>query len=452
VKKLKLWNSYIPGEKIMKQRYLWLTLFITILFLTPVYAQQANGDSLTINEAIKLTLSNQPLITQAVTQINAVDAKLKEQKSSYYPVVEGSLSYAYMGPLISLAFPGLGNFDFNTLNNYDMHVSVEQVLYDFGKRDATMELIKSYKLSAEEKVNLIKSNLAYQTIQVFYTILFLEKSIDVKNEQINTLNEHLEIAKKKVASGSSTDFDVLTTEVRVASAQNELIDLQNSLNKGKIYLLGLIGNETDRAVNLSGDFSISLTDINETSLISQAYSARPEIKLAREVESSAKLSTQVAALGNKPTLAVGVSYGLKNGMFPDLDVLRGNWLAAVSANIPIFDGYKTDAKKEEAEVDLKSSTQEILVQERKIKAEVQSAVTDLKTGLNKLTTTEVQVKHAKEAVSRAEVQYRDGVITNLDLLDAEIALAEAKLLYLQVLYKNVVNKFALDKVVGEVIW
>ena len=58
----------------------------------------------------------------------------------------------------------------------------------------------------------------------------------------------------------------------------------------------------------------------------------------------------------------------------------------------------------------------------------------------------------RDAVSRAEVQYQDGVITNLDLIDTETTLAEAKLLYLQVIYKNVINKYALDKVVGSIVW
>ncbi|MGA7722190.1 MAG: TolC family protein [Ignavibacteriaceae bacterium] len=453
MKKLKLWNSYNHGDKFMPIRNICLMFFIIIIiFLKPIYSQQNNNDSLTINEAIKQTLNNQPLITQAMEQINEVDAKIKEAKSNYYPTVEGNLSYAYIGPVISLAFPGLGNFDFNTMNNYNFNIGAKEVLYDFGRRDAAMELIKSYKLSSEEKINVIKSNLAYQTIQVFYTIIFLEKSIDVKNEQINTLNDHLEIAKKKVESGSSTDFDVLTTQVRVASAENELIDLQNSLNKGKIYLRSLMGYEGEQTTNLSGNFTITIPDLNEDHLISKAYSMRPEIKLARENESSAKLSTQTAGLGNTPTLSVGVTYGLENGLFPDLEVLRGNWVAGLSANIPIFDGYKTEARKEEAEAGLKSSTQEILIQERRIKAEVQGAEDDLKTSLDKLKTTEVQVKHATEAVSRAEDQYKDGVITNLDLIDTETALAEAKLLYLQVLYKNVVNKYALDQAVGEIVW
>ncbi len=437
----------------MKYRILSATLFLSVLFFSSGFSQQqAASDSLTLQQAVKLTLTNQPLINQAVEQVNAVNARIKEQNSSYYPQVEGSLSYAWIGPVISLGFPGLGKFDFNTPNNYDMHVSAGYTLYDFGRRDVTIDLIKSYKLSAEEKINLVKSNLAYSAIRTFYSILFLERSIAVKNDQINTLNQHIDITKKKVESGSATDFDVLTTEVRVASAENDKTDLQNALAKEEIYLRSLLGYKASKPINLSGDFTSSGSDINEDSLVTMAYNMRPEIKLARDAQNSARISKQVSALGDKPTLMLDASYGLKNGFFPNLDVLRGNWVAAISANIPIFNGYRTDAKVEEAEVSLKESSQEILSLERKIKAEVQSAYSDWNTNKEKLSRTRIQVKQAEEALSRAEVKYRDGVITNLDLIDSETALAEARLLYLQIVYKNVLSRYALDKVIGQVVW
>ena len=433
--------------------YFKLTLTIILCVLTStLFAQTGQTDSLTLKEAISLTLTNQPLISQAVEQVNAVDARLKEQNSSYYPQVDGNLSYAWIGPVISLAFPGLGSFDFNTPNNYDMHISAGYTLYDFGKRDAAMDLIKSYKLSAEEKINLVKSNLSYSTIQTFYSILFLDKSIAVKNDQISTLNQHLDVTKKKVASGSATDFDVLTTEVRVASAENDKTDLENALSKEEIYLKSLLGYSASQPLNLKGSFSTSVQVVNEDSLVTQAFNLRPEIKLAKDAENSARLSKQVSALGDRPTISLDASYGLKNGFFPDLDVLRGNWVAAVSANIPIFNGYRTDAKVEEAEANLKESTQGILSLERRIKAEVQSAYSDWKTNIEKLDRTKLQVKQAEDALSRAELQYRDGVITNLDLIDSETTLAEARLLYLQVIYKNVLSRYALDKVIGQVVW
>jgi outer membrane protein len=54
-------------------------------------------------------------------------------------------------------------------------------------------------------------------------------------------------------------------------------------------------------------------------------------------------------------------------------------------------------------------------------------------------------------VSRAEVRYRDGVITNLDLIDAETSLSEAELLSLKVSYENVINMYSLKEAVGEEI-
>jgi outer membrane protein len=83
--------------------------------------------------------------------------------------------------------------------------------------------------------------------------------------------------------------------------------------------------------------------------------------------------------------------------------------------------------------------------------EVQQAVSDLETSKAKLKSTQLQVEQAAEAVKRAEVSYINGVITNLDLLDAETSLSEAKLLHLKVIFQNVVNAYNLKEAIGDVI-
>ncbi len=433
----------------MKYKFI-ITILFSLLIMGSGYSQQSIDDSLTLKQVIKLTLTNQPLLKQAEEQINAAEAKIKEQKSFYYPRVEGSLTYTRIGPIPTIEFGGLG-FTLAPANNYDAHIAASQLVYDFGKRDALMDLMRSYKLSSEDKIKLLKNNLSYQAVQAFYAILFIEKSIKVKDEQINTLKKHIGIANKKVESGSATDFDVLTTEVRVAAVQNQKIDLENALNKEKIYLKSLLGWPSDKVLNLSGNFSEDSSAINTGSLIKEAYKNRPEMKLARDAENSAKVSKQVASLTDKPTLSVIADYGFKNGYEPNLDVLRGNWAAGINASIPIFNGNLKDAKVEEAEANLKSSSDKILELERTIKTQVEQAATDLKSSMLKIKTTEVQVMHAKDAVSRAELRYRDGVITNLDVIDAETSLSEAELLRLRVSYQNVINTYALKEAVGEVL-
>ncbi len=434
----------------MKFYLKWIFIIIFLFIATNINAQQAKSDSLLLNEAIKLALTNQPLLQEALHQVDAAAAKVKQQKSFYYPNVTGDASYVRIGPIPTIQFGGLG-FTLAPDNNYDAHVSASELLYDFGRRDALVNLTESYKLSSQDKIKLIKNNLTYQTIGAFYAALFLEKSIEVKDEQINTLKQHIEITRKKVQSGSATDFDILTTEVRVASAENEKIDIQNALAKEKIYLKSLLGWPSNKELNITGVLEMDSSGVSLDSLISEALSKRPEMKLAQDAENSAVLSKHIASLEDKPSLSVMATYGFKNGFEPNLDVLRGNWAAGINASLPIFNGNLKDAKIEEAEANIKTSSAKILELERSIKAEVEQAAANLNASRLKIKTSAIQVNQAKQAVSRAELQYKAGVITNLDLIDAETSLSAAELLQLRVSYENVINMFSLKEAAGETI-
>jgi outer membrane protein len=430
-----------------------LSLFIIIfLFLTVVgRSQQSAKDSLSLQDAINLTLQNQPLIEQALEQVNAADAKIKQQDSYYYPKINGYLSYARIGPTPSIDFGG-NNFELAPANNYNAHITAYQLVYDFGQRDAEVDLYKSYKISSLDKLILIKNNLTYQTVQLFYAILFLRKSVDVKDEQINNLNRHLEVTTKKYESGSATDFDILTTKVRIADAENQKIEIVNELNKYEIKLRTVLNLPSDYQLNLTGKFTVDSLNTDSATLLNTAFQNRPEMKLARDAEQSSIVSKQVASFTNIPTLSVLADYGLTNGYQPNIDVLRGNWVFGINATIPIFYGNLKDAKVEEAEANIKSSSANIQSVERDVKVDVEQAFQDLKANKLKIGTTEVQVEQAVEAVSRAELQYQYGVITNLDIIDSETSLAQARLLYLQSQYKYIISNYQLKKAIGETLF
>ena len=434
----------------MKFRISSILVFLNLIFFINLYAQKNEQNNLSLNEAINLTLNNHPLLEQALDQADAAEAKINQQKSFYYPRVEGDLTYVRIGPVPSIEFNG-HSFELAPANNYNANISASQLVYDFGKRSTILELVKSYKLSALDKIDLIKNNLIYQTIQTYYTILFLEKSLDVNNEQILTLQQHIELTGKKVESGSATDFDILTTQVRVADAQNQKTDIENALHKQIIALNGLFGRPSESPVNLTDELKIDSSAFDLESLINKAYTDRPEMKLAQDAEKNAEISKKVARLNDRPNLSMMASLGVKNGYQPDLNDPTVNWTAGVHASIPIFNGNLKKAKVAEAEANMKSSAEEINVLKRKIKLEVEQAAADAEANRSKIKTTEIQVEHALQAVSRAGSQYRDGVITNLDLIDTETSLAQARLMYFRVVYQNILSRYNLKKAVGDFI-
>ena len=428
-------------------------ILIVLLFLITKsnYAQSSIVDSLTLNKAIELTVNNYPLIKQQQEKVKAVDYKVEQQKSFYYPDIYGQASYARIGPLPSFSFAG-NTLELAPANNYNFNIIANQQLYDFGKRDASVDLVNSYKQSALDNVDYVKASLSYQTLQSFYSILFLNKSITVKDTQIEALNEHLNVTNKKIQSGTSTDYDALSTQVRISQAQSEKIELLNQLKQQEIILKKLIGVPQDSSINVKGDFSAPGSSINLDSLTNIAFQNRSELKLAEDQLNTSHLQEHLASLGDLPSLNATLSYGVKNGYEPNLNVLRGNWVAALSLNVPIFNGFLTKNKEGEAKVNSSEADLNIVTLKRNIVAEVQQALTNLNSNLDKLNTTLTQVNFAKETVQRAIARYNSGVGTNLDLLDAETSLAQARLFYLQDLYRSILSSYLLKKAVGDIIY
>ena len=429
------------------------TILIVLLFLITKtnYAQSSNVDSLTLNKAIELTINNYPLIKQQQEKVTAVDYKVEQQKSFYYPNIFGEARYSRIGPIPSFSFGG-NTIELAPTNNYNFNIIVNQQLYDFGKRDASVDLVNSYRQSALDNVDYIKSNLSYQTLQSFYSILFLNKGIAVKDTQIAALNEHLAVTYKKIQSGSSTDYDALSTQVRISQAQREKTELLNQIKQQEIVLKKLMGIVQDSSINLKGDFSAPRSLTNLDSLINIAFQNRSELKLAEDQLNTSHLQEHLANLGNVPSLNATLSYGLKNGYEPNIDVLRGNWVATLSLNVPIFNGFLTRYKESEAKVNSSVVNLNIATLKRNIISEIQQALTNLNSNLNKLNTTLTQVNFAKETVQRAIARYKSGVGINLDLLDAETSLAQSRLFYLQDLYKCILSSYQLKKAVGDIIY
>ncbi len=444
-------NSRI-GFEIMKPRYS-LILFGSLLIVLSWVAGAKAADSLTIDRAVQLTLENDPAVRQAERQADAAAADIEVSRTRYYPDFSVAGTYTRLGPLESITLPGGESFDLFPADNYDAHLQFYQLLYDFGERRTTMRLAEAGHKSAQDNIDLVKSDFAFQTMAAFNTILILQRSIDVMNDQIAALNQHLDITRRKAETGSATKFDVLTTQVRIAVATDGLIEAQNGLRNQEIILRQLTGLPEDQPLALKGEFAYeSSPNIDVDSLLALARAQRPELIRARDAEAQAELRIQMASLGNKPSLSAIATAGFKNGYIPDLNQPKANYTAGLSIKIPVFNGRKSHFQTVGARADLAAAKARTAGVEQRISSEVNQAVEALKASLDKIHNSEIQVQQAEEAISLANTQYEAGVVTNLDLLDAQTAYAQAKLIHLRALYQYTMSRNQLDQAVGAKVW
>lgn len=428
-----------------------LALILGLTFPGMLSAQSATPDSLTIQGAVALTLENNPVIQQAISQEKAAMAGVGSSQSYYYPDISIRGNYTRLGPVTKISLP-TGSLSLFPADNYDIHILVNQMIYDFGRVSTGIKAARAGQASATDYIDLAKTGLAYQTIMVFNNILILKQSITVLDGQIEALNQHLEANRKKVEAGTATDFDVLTTEVRIALTRDRKIDAQKSLESQLIMLHRLTGLPSDQEIDTKGEFSVDSLQLSQDSLLALAEKQRPEMILALDAEASAEIKLQFSSLGNRPSLYFNFTGGIKDGYQPNIYKRTANFTAGLLLNVPIFNGRLTHFQSAEARANLnaaKANTQNIMLQ---VTSEVNTALADVRSSYNKIQNAMIQVKHAEDALSMANVQYEAGVITNLELLDTQTSLSEARLSLLQAQYAYTVSLYALDRATGRRFW
>jgi outer membrane protein TolC len=427
---------------------------VLLLSLSPRSAasQAPVADSLSLQQVVSRVLATYPAVQQASNGVLASQARVRASRSDYYPGVEVDGSYLHLGPVASIDLTGQGPFDLYPADNYDAHVAVRHTVFDFGRRGTGVDYARSLEQTADHNVEMVQTVLAFDAIDTFYAIIFLERSLDVQDEQIAALQRHLEVTREMVRTGSATEFETLTTEVRVATAQSRRIDLATALERQRVRLRGLMGLPADQPLPLAGAFPAAPAALGLDSLVALGLAQRPELTLSRDGEASAAIQTRLASLDNKPSLAVGVMAGFKNGYVPDLNTITGNWDAGVQVRVPIFDGFRTRSQVAERQAAADAAQDHTRDIERRVTTEVRQAVADVHAGVDKLAASDLQVRQAEAAVSMADVRFQAGVITNLDVLDAQTSLQEARLMRLRAQYDVVRSRYELERAVGARVW
>ncbi len=433
-------------EKKMKPQFFIIPLMMVLL--SSARAQ----DSLTVDQAIQEVLSTHPAVIQSMQQVQASEARWRQSISAELPEITAEALYTRIGPVPQLDIPIMGSFKLYPEDNYDGHIGARYTVFDFGRTNASIDLSESRVQSTRDAVEIIKTGLVYQTIRAFYSILVLQRSIVVQKEQIDALNEHLDITKKRVNAGTATNFDILTTQVRVANAQQQKIELENALQRQQSVLRQLLEIPSTTVLQLKWDFQVFTVPASIDTLIERAYKQRPEMAFVHDVILTTNLQFRLASLGALPSLKVNASYGVKNGYIPNLDAWRGNWVAGVKLEIPLYEGGRAKNQEQEAQALYLAEQEHLRDVEQQIRTDVEQVAADVRAAQEKLQIAELQVQQAVAAVSLARSKYETGSMTNLDLLDSETAESAAKLGQLQALYRYVISRYELQRATGEPIF
>lgn len=434
-----------------------LILIVAVLITSTVTAQQsppdeAAGDSLTLEWIIQEVVQHHPLVQSAEEALKGADAQIGLAKSGYYPNVDFSANFNTVGPVPSLTIPDMGTFSFMPRNNISGAFNVHQDIYDFGKTAQSVAIAGEGKSITEQSKEQVKQKLALRSIQVYYTLDFLQEAVKIKEEQLQTLNEHLDFVIKKKETGSATDYEILSTKVKISGIESQLLDLKASQEVQLSALNSLLGMPSETIHKVKQVLDAEMPVISGDSLINRAFAKRNEMLIAKKKEQLAAMKVDMEKTKNSPSLFFIANGGVKNGFIPDIKKIRPNYVVGLGVNIPVFDATREKYNVIKAQSDAETTVLETEITRRNISSEVVENETKIQTAAQKVNHAKLQLEQAEEALSLAKLSYQSGVITNLDLLDATTAASESRLLLLKSQIDYVVNIYMLNASLGEKLY
>jgi outer membrane protein TolC len=424
--------------------------------------------TLTVEQAVSRARTNQPLIQQALSAVEAARARIGEAQSQYYPTVSGTASYnrlsdesfaitSVLPPFLASQVPSqyqallAAPFSLVPVNNWDFNLGLNQVITQFGKRDVQVKLAESALAAARIGVDQVTTMISYQAAQVFYTTLFLQEQGKALDVQYDNLQQHLRVILVREQTGSATRLEDLSTQVRMAALQSQRADVESQLQKQKIALRQLTGLSPAAEIALSGSFDPGPAPAEDASLVDSALQKRPELRQAAEAESAAELNQRLATMGPRPTVSAHASMGYRNGALPDINTPVFNWVAGVQVNVPIFQGFLWARSQDEAGKKLEGARKNISAARLNATTQVLQAAQDVRAARQQVEISAGALQQAREMVEVAKVQYDIGVISNLEYLDAQTALETANVSNLAAMYKEVLSEYALRQAAGETL-
>lgn len=422
-----------------------LTAALSVLCSQSVFAATLELD---LEETIQRALLTNPSVK--IAEYNRKAAKADYSAAKGARGISISLSHdsgrgGYADPQynqqLNILTKGIGNSHSNSITASLPVFTGGELQGQIGQAKANYRSM----LSAEEQAyNEMKET----ATTGYFNMLNATNMKALRQESVDRLQAHLDNVIAQYNVGIVARADVLRSEVELANAQQNYITASNEYDVAEATLNNIIGTPLGTTLLLKDRLQYEPYENDMAYCLAYSEQHRPELKQAEYAIDSAEAALVVARSGHMPKVYANASnnWGGNGSDWPGDD--DENWSVGVTASMNVFDSGVTWSKIHAAQENLAKAKESQRQIKDNVELEVRTDYLNLREAEKRITTTQVAVASAEEDYHIAVVRYQAGVGTNIDVMDAQEALTQAKTNYYQALYNYNTSKAALNTSMG----
>ncbi len=423
----------------MLSRIIYYILLFFIFFLPLAYSKEETI-VLTLDEAIAIASRGNKDILLNQERLAQEKLKIEEAKGAFLPDISVSGSDTYTR----------GSYR-KDIVSYSFQAGVRQYIYKGGESVNNLKQAK-YKAEVQSAVlDKTKLNIGFNVKKAFYAILIAREFSRINRIILENSAAHYRVALARYKKGEASESELLKAKSLIGSMQSLYVQSRGQLENARILLKNILYVEKDANIDIRGELAYAPKKMAIDDAILKALSLRQEIRQYEAQAEADKARAEAAKAGSRPSIYGSFDYYSRSTTSLTFSPSKG-WqdynVIGVTLSWPVFDGWATRAKVEQALIDVKQAR--ILQDKYKldVATEVKSAYLSLKTALAGLEPRKSDIAVYADNARSVQEKYKEGIASALDVFDARLALLISQFNQSQALYECLASKAELDKAMG----
>lgn len=430
-----------------------------IFAILTVLAVTASAETLTLSKAVKIAQQRSGSIAIASEKVFAAREDALAAKSGFYPRISGQGSYTRLNEAPSMTIPGpMGTsttIEMGTADNYKFTISAQQPLFMGGAILNGYKAASSMAQAQKNQLSVEKNNLFLDVAEAWYGVIKADAFRNAAMEARLQMEEHLNTLERMYNAGILSHNELLKAKVQLSNIRMMEIQAENARTLSRLSLNMAMGVSLDTvyefpefpAEKTFTDTYISLPDLDL--VIRNAIRDRQDISALKNMTDAAVYGLKIAKSSMAPNIVSVFNYNWENtdsSFPPELD---SSWNLTIMATMDLFTAGERLHKIRKAETNLNQAEIGLSQARKGVELEVRAQYATIRERQKAVEIAEKKLEQAEEGYKVASAEFKHGVVTSTDVLDASSALVGAKTDYVSSLSDLQIAYFKFEVVSGQ---
>ncbi len=432
---------------------------VVLLFSLAIGAYAQQDGSLTIEEAIRFGREHSHLLKASAAKAEGAEAKAHEAGSALLPAVKIDGAYRRLSNVppfaVALPFPGFAPIVIapNIPDSYQLHATIQQPLFTGFRLSSNARAARLLAEAGAFDTRNDEADLVVNIATAYWTLYQAREVKSALQDNVTRLESYERDTRNLLGAGLATRNDLLRIQVQLQNARLSLIDAENDEQVSQMNLNIAIGRPAETPVVIASTPAPTDTGAAPPGSVDQALAARSDVAAldARVQASQAALSA--ARGGYFPQIAFSANYYYSKPnqrYFPPSNQWKDSWDLGIQFQMDVWNWGATAAQTEQAEAALRANQEMLAQMQQAVSLDVRRAILSAKRAGEKVDVAHLGVSQAEENSKMLSDKYHSGLATSTELLDANVALVQAKTSLSAALVEQAIATVRLEKSLGRI--